>query len=103
MAVSDPVAAPAAQFFQQQLEKSPEDSKKFKLLMRGVYGILFIFVIACILLYLKPDIATPISSLAQGAVLALGGVVGIGCGSIAAVDFKNSGSLSQVVQATINK
>jgi hypothetical protein len=99
----DPTPSGVVQTLQNQLDKPPEDSKKFKLLMRGLFGIMVVFVVACVMLFLKPDLATPIASLSQMVVLGIGGVVGIGCGSIAAVDFKNSGSLAQVVQATISK
>jgi hypothetical protein len=88
---------------QEQLDKPPADSKKFKLLMRGLYMIFAVFVLGCIMLFLKSDLATPIASFAQMTILGIGGVVGIGAGSIAAVDFKNSGSLAQVVQANITK
>lgn len=88
---------------QSQVDKPPADSKKFKVIMRGLYGILGIFVGGCVMFFLKPELATPIASFGQMAILGLGGIVGIGAGSIAAVDFKNSGSLAQVVQANITK
>jgi hypothetical protein len=101
--MSDTTTAGVVTTLTDQLDKPPADSKKFKLLMRGLYAICGVFILACLMLFLKPDLATSISSLSQMVVLGLGGVVGIGAGSIAAVDFKNSGSLAQVVQANISK
>jgi len=101
--MSDSTTAGVVATLQGQLDKPPEDSKKFKLLMRGLYGIILVFLVGSVMLMIKPDLATPIASLTTMTVLGIGGVVSVGCGSIAAVDFKNSGSLAQVVQANITK
>jgi hypothetical protein len=98
-----PTQAGVVTTLQNQLDKPPDDSKKFKVIMRGLYAVCGVFLIGCVMILLKPDAATQITSFGQMVCLSIGGLAGVGAGSIAAVDFKNSGSLAQVVQATVNK
>lgn len=101
--MSDSTTSGVVDTLKDQLDKPPDDSKKFKVIMRGLYAVVFVFLLGCVMVFLKPDIATQITSFGQAVCLSIGGLAGIGAGSIAMVDFKNSGSLAQVVQATINK
>jgi len=93
------LANAAAQVIQGEIQKPAEDSKKWKLINRGMLGIIAIFSISAILVFIKPSLSAHITSLAEAALTAFGGIVAIGTGSIAAVDFRNSTSLSQIAQA----
>src|SRR6266498_1504848 len=85
-------------FLKEQLEKPPQESKKWILINRGLMGILFIFIVSAVLLFVKPELAGNLTTLAQAVVTAWGGFLAIGVGAIAAVDYKQTAALTNVVQ-----
>jgi hypothetical protein len=100
--MSDP-AYDTIRFLKDQIDKPPQDSKKWKLITRGMIGILFIFILSASLLFIKPELAGNITSLAQVVATAWSGLLVIGIGAIAAVDYKNTGSLANVIQTVTDK
>jgi hypothetical protein len=93
-----PPAFDTVRFLKDQIDKPSEDSKKFQLIKWGMVGTIGVFILSAILLFVKPDLAGNLTSLAQIVITAYAGLVAVGCGSIAAVDFRNSASLQNVVQ-----
>jgi hypothetical protein len=87
----------SVRFFKDQLDKPSEDSKKWRLINRGMLGVLSIFVVSAALLFIKPALAGNIATLAQIVVTSFAGLVAVGCSAIAAVDFKNSSALQNIV------
>lgn len=93
-----PASDPAA-VIQGEITKPIGDSRKWKLINRGMAGVGAIFGLSAVLIFIKPTLAAHITALAEAALTAYGAIVAIGTGSIAAVDFRNSTSLSQIAQA----
>lgn len=95
--MSEP-AYDSVRFYKDQLDKPAEESKKWRLVNRGMLGVLGIFIVSALLLFVKPDLAGNLTTLAQIVVTSFAGLVAVGCGSIAAVDFKNSSALENTVK-----
>lgn len=90
-------------FLKEQITKPTEDSKKWKLITRGMLGILFIFVMSSGLLFIKPELAGNIATISSVTLTAWGALLAVGIGAIAATDYKNTSSLENVVKASNDK
>ena len=84
---------------QGQLDKPPEDSKKYAMTRFGVYTVLSVFGTSALLFVFKADTAGHIVVLAQITVGAIAGLVGIYCGAQGFVEMKASSSLASVVES----
>lgn len=87
-----------AQLFVQQLDKAPHQSKKWKAFARGIYGIFAIFIFSILLILVRPAIANHIIALAQIAIGAYAGLVGVFLGAQGAVDYRNSAGLAESIK-----
>lgn len=87
------------QFLQDQLTKSPDDSKKARMARAGLFGILAFFITGLICIFIKPETAAHVVLMVQCAIGAWVGIVGIYLGAQGSVDFKTT----QVLGNTIEK
>lgn len=87
-------------FLKEQIDKPPAESKKWILINRGMWGILFVFVVSSGLLFIKPELAGNIATISSVTLTAWGGLLAVGVSAIAAVDYKNTSSLENVAKVT---
>lgn len=85
-----------AEFLKAQLEKPPEDSKKWRMAMIGLKGVAGFTFMGFVLFFLRPSLAAQISTLVQVALAAWGGVVSIYLGAQGSVEFKATSALQSV-------
>ncbi len=90
----------SVKFVKQQIEKPGDETAKWKLVTRGMAVCLGIFGVTNLMIFLMPAQAGVLSSLAQAIVISIGSLVSVGCGSIAAVEWKNRSTLDNVVKTT---
>jgi hypothetical protein len=80
--------ADAVQTVDDQLKTDPADSKKYRMVSRGMYYIMSLFTVSGLICWLIPAAASNIVTLAQTCVTAVGGLVAVYAGAQAAVEFK---------------
>lgn len=86
------------QFLQDQLNKSPDDSKKSKMARAGLYGIAGFFLSGLVVLFIKPDTASHVVLLVQTSIGAWTFVVGAYLGAQGSVDYKTTQVLGNTVE-----
>lgn len=70
------------------------DSKKYRMTVAGLVGVLFLFLVSAGVVFFKPDTASFLLPLAQVAIPSVGGLVAVYSGAQAAVDWKTTSSLA---------
>jgi hypothetical protein len=80
--------ADAVQTVDDQLKTEPADSKKYRMVSRGMYYIMSLFTVSGLICWLIPAAASNIVTLAQTCVTAVGGLVAVYAGAQAAVEYK---------------
>lgn len=65
-------------------------SKKFRMVVIGMIGVMLVFLVSMLVIVLKPEIAGSVTSVASVAITALGGLVGIYTAAQGAADFKTA-------------
>ncbi len=78
----------AVQTVTDQLNTDPADSKKYRMVSRGMYYIMSLFTVSGAICWLIPAAASNIVTLAQTCVTAIGGLVAVYAGAQAAVEYK---------------
>lgn len=78
-----------------QLQAKGAQSKKYRMVVMGLIGVLFIFLVSVGTMIFKTELAASVTSLASIVVASLGGLVAVGIGSQAAVDWNTTSSLSK--------
>lgn len=86
------------QFLQDQLNKSPDESKKAKMARAGLYGIAAFFLSGLVCMFIKPDTASHVVLLVQTAIGAWTFIIGAYLGAQGAVDFKTTQALGNTVE-----
>ncbi len=94
----DSVTYDSVKFVKQQIEKPSDETAKWKLVTRGMMVCLGIFLFTNVMIFVLPSQAGIFSSLAQAVIISIGSLVSVGCGSIAAVEWKNRSTLDNVVR-----
>ncbi len=90
----------SVKFVKQQIEKPGDETAKWRLVNRGLAIICGIFVVTDLLILVRPSVSGTFSSIAQAVIISIGSLVSVGCGSIAAVEWKNRSTLDSVVKTT---
>ncbi len=80
--------ADAVQTVTDQLNTEPADSKKYRMVSRGMYYIMSLFTVSGLMCWLIPSSSSNIVTLAQTCVTAIGGLVAVYAGAQAAVEYK---------------
>lgn len=84
-------------FLKAQLEKPPQNSKKWRAMMIGAKGVAGFFLITMVMIMFQPTLASQLTTLFQFAVTAWGGLFGIFMGATGAVDYKTTAALQSSV------
>lgn len=88
------------QFFQDQLNKPTEDSKKWKMAIIGLKGLGVGFFAGIIMIALFPAQAAHVTTMVQIGMTAWGGIVGIYLGAQGTVEYKATSALQTTIQQT---
>ncbi len=81
------------QFLRDQLDKPPEDSKKWKMAMYGLKGVGASFVVGVMMIAFFPSTGAHVTTIVQIFMTAWGGIVGIYLGAQGSVEFKTTSAL----------
>jgi hypothetical protein len=86
------------QFLQDQLTKSPDESKKARMARAGLYGIAAFFLSGLVCMFIKPDTASHVVLLVQTAIGAWTFIIGAYLGAQGAVDFRTTKALGNTIE-----
>jgi len=73
-------------FLQDQLTKPSGASKKWRMAIIGLRGIIVLFILGMIMFYIKPDLATQVATVLQFTVTGWSGIIALYIGAQGAVD-----------------
>lgn len=82
------------EFLQSQLNKEPEASKKWRMVMFGARGVALIFIFSNLFILLRPELAAIWSSNMQITMYSFSGIVSLYLGAQGVVDYRNSATLA---------
>lgn len=91
------------QFVENQLSKSTDESKKWRMVMFGARGVALIFIVSNVFIMLRPDLASVWASNMQITMYSFSGIVSLFLGAQGAVDFRNSATLSTIDTNEVKK
>jgi hypothetical protein len=90
-------------FVQEQLSSDPIQSKKFLMAFVAIGAIVICFVVAAILFYIKPELASPLVAICTILIPSIAGVASIYLGAQGAVEVKANGVLQHQAQDLATK
>lgn len=93
--MSETDTASATQALATQLSTPAGESKKFKMVQRGMIYVVATYALSVIAMIFKPQLAVNISGPLTVVIAALGGLVSVYTGSQAAVDWRTTAALSK--------
>jgi uncharacterized membrane protein YraQ (UPF0718 family) len=80
-------------FLKAQLNKPPEDSKKWRMATMGLWGVVGIALAGLVMLFVKPSVAVQSTSIIQMTLTAWSGIMVLYLGAQGAVDYKTTSAL----------
>ena len=84
------------QLIREQINKPSAESKKWKMTMIGIKGIVLLYIISNLLVAFQPSEATNFANMMQITMYSFSGIISLFLGAQGAVDFRNSASLAAI-------